>query len=449
MRALAAAVLAAAACAASARALEPTARQAKLDEIHSFLDYGLWNGRIEALYDLGELGRDGLPLLSYADDDADWQVRLTAVHFLGKVGLPAAPALGEVALREPCPHVRLYALEWLSRMGATGEQYYREAITPEDEAALGRLPPRHDPAFMGKPLVIDAPDEMNAEFFNGGADLRVCASSEHAGRQHSHRERPQDADAEAAAHEVVVTADVPAWARGGRSSSTTAAGGRPGPPESLPPGTAASEVAGVPRAAPKTPEQKRRDAELDVLLAPGRPESLPPGAPAPAARDSEPPRTDFESPGARATASSSVRAVSSGTRESFPAGAPAPEPRALEPAAAAFVADAGTGKPEQDPIPGLIERLSDSDPHRRARAADELGKRGLAAAKAVPALCRALTDRDRRVRASAVLALGSAGAGAEAVASDLRRALRDQDEDVRFSAGIALERFRRLGGEPR
>lgn len=208
------AVVAATVGLASAAPLEPQSRLEKLDELHSILDYGLWNGRINALYDLGDMGRDGLDTLVFADDDADWQVRLTAVHFLGKAGLPAAPALGEVALREPCPHVRLYALEWLSRMGATGEPYYRAAITPEDEAALARLPAHHDPAFMGKPMVIDAPDEMNAEFFNGGADLRVCASSEHAGRLHRHLERSRDDD-EAGAHEKVVTADVPEWAKGG------------------------------------------------------------------------------------------------------------------------------------------------------------------------------------------------------------------------------------------
>src|SRR3954470_21985839 len=121
-------VLAAVSCAVAAEALEPPPRQAKLDEIHSILDYGLWNGRVNALYDLGDMGRDGLDLLIFAGDDADWQVRLTAVHFLGKTGLSAASALGDVAKREPCPHVRLYALEWLSRMGATGAQYYRVAI---------------------------------------------------------------------------------------------------------------------------------------------------------------------------------------------------------------------------------------------------------------------------------------------------------------------------------
>lgn len=133
--------------------------------------------------------------------------------------------------------------------------------------------------------------------------------------------------------------------------------------------------------------------------------------------------------------------------ESLPPGPAAPESAARERPAGAIVADAGTGKPELDPVPGLIERLADADPRRRARAADELGKRGLSARKAVPALRKALADRDRRVRASAALALGSAGAGASAVERELRAALRDRDEDVRFSAALALERFRRAGAD--
>jgi hypothetical protein len=485
MRGLRVALLvAAASAAAAAQPLEPSARQAKLDETRSMLDYGLWNGRINALYDLGEMGRDGLPLLAYADDDADWQVRLTAVHFLGKVGLPAAPVLAAVARREPCLHVRLFALEWLSLMGATGEQYYREAVTPEDEAELARIPYHANPKFMGKPLAIDVPDEMNAEFFNGGADLRVCASSEHAGRLHTHLEWPRGEAAEAAAHEVVVTADVPAWALGGKRSA--AAAKRGGNRESFPPGVPAPPNREAASAPPLTPEQKRRNAEIDKFLAAGTPQTMPPGEAAPAGRETAAPAPGFETPSPRALAAASVPEKTPGrpetmprgepasapgesapvaprlespdarapaasaappaaprAREEFPPAPPASEARTSAPGAAELVPDDGTGKPEKDPIPGLIERLSDSDPHRRARAADELGKRGAAAAKAVPALRRALGDRDRRVRASAVLALGSAGSAEAGVEGDLKRALRDKDEDVRFSAGIALERLRR------
>jgi len=430
--------------------------------LRAVLDYALWNGRINALYDVGELGRGGLDLLTYADDDADWQVRLTAVHFLGKLGSASVPALGDVARREPCPYVRLSALRYLSRMGPAGEPYYRSVLTPEDEEAMASLPARYGTERMGKPLVIDAPEgEMTPEFFNGGLDLRVCASSERSGRLRMHR----DAAGGDAPDEVVKTADVPAKAA-----------------------AAPAKTPDRPAAAPETPARKRRDAELDALLASGKPEILPPGPTVPSARAIASAAPAFESPGRRALAPSlvpgvlsdspetlpsgppgsepgeaaaavaptfetadrralaraAVRGVSSGTAETLPPGLPVPVHPETERGAADIVADAGAGKPENDPVPVLIEQLRSAQPRTRARAADELGKRGAAAAAAVPALRRALaSDGDRRVRASAALALGSAGSPAKGVVAELRRALRDKDEDVRFSAGIALERVKR------
>jgi hypothetical protein len=117
--------------------------------------------------------------------------------------------------------------------------------------------------------------------------------------------------------------------------------------------------------------------------------------------------------------------------------APAPEKRDV---VRRFERDAGRGKPESNPVPGLIVLLSSEDPRGRALAADELGNSGAAAAPAVPALKRALSDPDRRVRASAALALGAVG-NADA-ADDLRRALRDPDEEVRLSAKAALLRLK-------
>jgi hypothetical protein len=141
-------------------------------------------------------------------------------------------------------------------------------------------------------------------------------------------------------------------------------------------------------------------------------------------------------------AAADVRAVSTGTPETMPPGKPGFATPEAARGTAEIVPDAGTGKPENDPIPALISQLLSKNPRTRARAADELGKRGLAAEPAVPALRRALKDRDRRARASAALALGSAGGRTKGVEGDLRIALRDRDEDVRFSAGIALERLR-------
>lgn len=417
-----------------------TTRLERLDADRKVLDYGLWNGRINALYDLGELGRDGLDTLAYADDDADWQVRLTAVHFLGKAGTAAAPELAAIASREPCPHVRLYALLSLSRMGPAGKAYYDSAITPEDEEALKDLG-GYRPEMMGKPVVIDAPDGgMTAAFFNGGLDLRVCASSEHAGRLHLHRE---DLTAGSGANETVVTADVPRWAREGKPRPAARIATSTGAPETFPDAAAIPARAMTTQTATETPAQKRKRLELDAILAPGKSEELPASKALPmvaAIKAKGEPR--FETPGARTLKTGSVAGVSSGTAEAFPPGNPGFSTPESAKGTADFVADAGTGKPENDPIPVLIAQLKDADPRRRARAADELGKRGPAARVAVPALHRALKDGDRRVRASAVLALGSAGGEAIETAADLRRALRDKDEDVRFSAAIALERLR-------
>jgi hypothetical protein len=424
--------------AASAQPVSP--RRAKLDEARHVLDDALWNGRINTLYELGDIGRDGLDLIGYADDDADWQVRLTAVHFLGKAGPPAAPELAAVVRREPCPHVRLSALIWLERLGPAGERWYRETATPEDVDAISRLPAEYGTERMGKPLAVDVPDEMNSYFFNGGTDLRVCASSERAGRLRTHLELPAERAAAAAPREeTVTTADVPDWAR---AKNRTSVFKRAGASESFPFGAPGFPRAEAARPAPATPEQKRRDAELDKILTPGTPESLPSGAPGPPPRAAVKAAARFESPDARSSASSSAPSASSRTRESFPPGAPALPEKTPAAGAAAIMPDAGTGKPASDPVPLLIRQLSSGDARRRARAADELGKRGAAASKAVPALRRALGDRDRRVRASAALALGSAGGGVEGVSDDLERARRDQDEDVRFSAGIALERLR-------
>jgi hypothetical protein len=61
-------------------------------------------------------------------EDADWQVRLTATHFLGRAGAPAAADLGTVLAHEPCRHVRLTALHWLGSLGKDGEAVLRSVL---------------------------------------------------------------------------------------------------------------------------------------------------------------------------------------------------------------------------------------------------------------------------------------------------------------------------------
>lgn len=465
-------------------ALSLSAAAADTERQRAVLDYGLWNNRVQTLYDLGEEGRDGLPSLIYASDDADWQVRLTAVHFMGKLGAPAAQALGEIVRVEPCPYVRVSALRWLTGMGAAGKGILRDVMTPEDEAEMESIPDRFGTERMGKPLLIDAPGgAMTTEFFNHGLDLRVCASSEYANRRKRFLVSPRDRgttaarvsirreapprpdsfepvvtppiriakavvkkperlpDSPPAAPVVVIEVQIP---NPGPKESEK----RPPVPEAFPPAAPAApatpSMARIASLGPKEAQRRPPSPELDVLLSAKAPETMPRAGPGFGSREALVPSVDFaKAPGARpiaATPPAPPRAPLPAA-ESFPSAGPGIHHEPSEPGAASLVEDAGTGKPENDPVPELIKRLSSAEPRARARAADELGKRGASALPAVPALRRALKDKDRRVRASAVLALGGVAGSVDGVDGDLHRALRDKNEDVRFSAVIALQRL--------
>lgn len=406
------------------------------------LDFGLWNNRINELYDIGDLGHDAFPLLIYASDDADWQVRLTATHFIGKLGPPAASALGVIVNVEPCPRVRVSALRWLTSMGPAGRTVLQEVMSPEDKREMESLPDRYGTERMGKPLVIDSPGgEMTPQFFDHGLDLRVCASSEYADR------RRRDGSLIRAGRERIVRAPAALPEEVPREDSfepvvtSSIQKDKPmPPPELLPESPSRNSLAMIEPEPPAPADKSRREPELDDIRPLKTPETFPAAG------------SGFD---LRPAMSATVGIAASPDLRPLPGSAPRPPLPAAEamPAAgpglfhepspsgeATFVADAGTGKPENDPIPELIRRLSSVEPRTRARAADELGKRGQAALPAVPALRRALKDRDRRVRASAVLALGGVGYTVEGVLEELRRALRDNNEDVRFSAVIALQR---------
>lgn len=93
---------------------------------------GTWNERVHAVHAAGEMGAEDVSLLSLAAEDADWQVRLTAAHFLGRAR--AAGELGRVLQHEPCRHVRLTALHWLGAMGEQGAATLRETLSGPWEA---------------------------------------------------------------------------------------------------------------------------------------------------------------------------------------------------------------------------------------------------------------------------------------------------------------------------
>ena len=448
--------------AAAAAAAAPSARRLAL--LDHDLRAGAWNERIHAAQELGELGVDGLPGLRVAAEDADWQVRLTAVHLMGRVGAPAAADLARVLRREPCRNVRLTALHWLGAMGPAVTPVLKEALS--DESGMMRLMSRY---WLRKDGAAGAQDELGEAQAAADEDLRVCAASPEPGRA-PWSSAPAAAAAAAAAEPPPLVEDLhtpeppgPEPKRGAAAAESrsiplarerlreldallapeTAA------PEILPPGPAvAARAAPTPEPETTAAVEPRREPSAGVAAPLGHPapETLPPGPAveprpepglAPAAAASVEPRRE---PSAALAAGAARPAP-----ESLPPGPPGLARAGLAPAAPTLEADVGTGKADTDPVPALLALLGSSDPRARARAADELGKFGTASASAVPALSRALADRDARVRASAALALGNVGPASDPAVPALVAALKRGPEEVSWSAALALGRV----GTPR
>lgn len=129
-------------------------------ETARLLRTGNWNERVHAVHTAGETGAEDVALLGYAADDADWQVRLTAAHFLGRA--KAAPALGRVLTYEPCRHVRLTALHWLGSLGPAGAPVLREVLDGAWESGSKRgclsSPGSGRAPWAGMKSPVDAPE---------------------------------------------------------------------------------------------------------------------------------------------------------------------------------------------------------------------------------------------------------------------------------------------------
>lgn len=392
---------------------------AQPDADERLLRDGTWNQRIHAATALGALGPEALPLLRFAARDADWQVRMTAVHEMGRLGLPALGALETVLREEPCRHVRLTAVHWLGSLGPEASDTLHRALS--DESGMVRLMGRY---WLKKDDAKEAPPESWEAAAASSEDRKACAGSPSPGRAPwaedsavipGPRENPVD--------EPVLTHD-PVVAL-----STAAAAALPSPETYAP----------MDRASLK---------ELDDVLAASerQPETMPsapPGFGERAAPESS--SASFISVGRAAPPGSFIKGPRGpATPELLPPGqAGFAERPAPETSGAAIVADKGTGKMTRDPLPVLLAYLKDTDAAKRARAADELGRR--AAAKAVTALTACLKDRAPRVRASAALALGNIGAPSDAAVPALVAALKKGPEEVSWSVALALGRI----GTPR
>jgi len=369
------------------QAAEPSER---IRPLIADLARGGWNVRIHATHSLEAFGVDGLPGLRAAARDADWQVRMTAVHLMGRIGAPALPDLDAVLRQEPCRHVRLTAVHWLGAIGGPeAEAVLRRELS--DESGMVRLVGRYwlAKAETSRQTKLD-PDAETA----ASEDLKRCASSPPPGRAPWADPSPKIIPTEPEEiDEPVITPDP--------TPKTVTTPNRPGP-ETLPgqfslPVRAKAEYATV---SAETLDRARLE-ELDVLLS-----------------------------------------RSTGTPETFPDAPPGPANRPeMKTRGADFAGDDGSGKAPTDPLPVLIELLLRPDAAKRARAADEIGKRGASAASAISPLAEVLKDGEPRVRAAAALALGNIGPAADSAVPALVAALKRGPEEVEWSAAIALGRI--------
>jgi HEAT repeat protein len=101
-----------------------------------------------------------------------------------------------------------------------------------------------------------------------------------------------------------------------------------------------------------------------------------------------------------------------------------------------------SGCAKEDPayqVPGLEVMLKDSDPDKRATAAQVLGSYGSEAKASVPLLAAALKDESAAVRISVTYALADIGPDAIAAEEALLESLsKDSDAKVRIGAVYAL-----------
>ena len=386
-------------------------------DVHDYirqLDTGDWNDRIHAVHALEYMGLSGMPGLAVAMEDGDWQVRMTAAHAIGgSLGPDGLSLLKYMFKHETCPAVRLIALHWMGPEGPEGEesreiQWIYDASSRDvnkcgDQAGPSRVtwakhkikpPPTTQPVDSGSP-----------------AAQRPSATA---------KPRPPTKQLRYAELQTVLGNDWDTLPE------------PPGIPKRQHPAGSSPGLAEIDRPQPTVEFSKGN---------PGAKETLPELGPAPTHEVSVAPEFVAVTLPGRASAQTALAPRPSGPKESLMY-IDVPSQRAAKPieAQALLMKDAG-GKIPYDALPALLAMLKHEDSDMRAKAADELGHIGAAAAPAVPELIQALDDESQRVRSSASLALGNIGPAARLATPRLISTLKDQNLDVRYNASLALSRI--------
>lgn len=360
------------------------------------LKVGGWNGRIHAVSQLEDYGLKGMPGLTYAMGDADWQVRFTAVHLLGRIGAPALPALRRVLEREPCRVVRITAVHWLGSIGRESLTALREG--EKDESGVLRIYDRYWQRKLegGRKPGSDAKELMEQAKYEA---IDFC----------DNREEP---------------------ARMGEEEGVRAAEERPPSPPPPEPGAKRVFIS----------EGEDRYVALDFLKS-EEPETLADETGIPKSRATSVKAEAGTEKVERKKLEAALGEKIYGAPETLPGPETIPARRAPGEGEGRAIAAAPAGRPAYDPLPALLQALKSGDRGTRFRAADELGQLGPGAKPAVPELSAAVDDASSAVRSSAALALGNIGPGAGAAVPVLVRALDDKNLDVRSSAALALGRM--------
>lgn len=384
----------------------------ELKEIRHHLQFSHWTVRMSAVHHLEPHRIEGLPLLEYAARDADWRVRLTAVHYLSHVGPAAIPSMVSLMREEPCRYIRLTAVHRLGSMGEPAIEALKLGL--DDESSMVRHENRYWLAKLGAAASED-PDLTALGEARAAAreDLSACGQSETPGRRPSSMPVPAEAAPEVDPFDSLPLPKDPLLAE------------KPAPLPEKPRPRAPRPSKAARLAA------KRALADLDRLFTEP---SLPARRP--------PPPSDAEifSPDPRVSPVAGILQPL-GLKERLPPGLPGPQPTPRDSVEALRMKDAGAPRAGGDPVPALSALLKDSDPLKRARAADELARLGPRAAPAVKPLGALLSDPDPDVRASAALALGNLGPASDGAVRRLVKALSDPSADVQSSAALALGRI--------
>ena len=419
--------------------------------------------RIRAVGELGKAGGASEAMLP-ALGDPDWQVRLTAVPWMGRRGKEGRAALESLLGSEACPLVRMSALYWLAQLGREPEAFSAERSAEDMRGCESWVGPiaRDYPRVPGQKtslVVATPPDELGcfyARFKRPGS--AACPGGAIVTGTGASPQAPDFLSDESAASGVALCCP---------PARNLAAGKGIVPerrktdchlmPERCPAGWVEMETGPRPRPG------ESDSSWVECCPHAGEFQALPPQRPARIPFCTPDKRVDWLASGIEREDGCLPYDPNCGLKVKEDA-APAPpeplwEPTPVAPSkhkapkkspqkrkplpAQALVAGRGQDPGEMSaPVAALLVGLKSKEAQERERSILALAGMGSRAFSSAAGLAPVLKgDPSPRVRAYAALALASVTQGNDAAVSFLKEALSDPHPGVRYSAAQALGRI--------